>query len=240
MIRDVNYRATLRFPDSSICSVDSQCLVDSFEDLRKSFIFGCSDVFYPGQKLRGAIKHLKDANWTYQSEELKRAKDRKIVTVVVTDVQPISAFVHWQYHAPNQSKDEDWENALKNVASKSPPADLVKEEDLSRIKCLNLFESCTVQLGDISYCNVTPKVTLEKSIWKKQMLTSATSTNETSVSTSNTKSFSDLPTVNNKGVSNEVEKAICAGNVIKNITDSSESPETALDKENSVIPVVSI
>lgn len=166
VIRDVKYLLNLKFSDNSACTVDSDALLDQFEDIRRSTDgFGSSEIFYPGQRLRGAMKHLKEANWSYSSDDLKRAKDRKIVTVVVTDVQPISLNIQWQWQTPGAHGQESTVNE-----SKCPPSDTVEGEDLKRIKCLNLFESCTVQLGDISYYTPSSKdVILEKTEWKKRV-----------------------------------------------------------------------
>jgi len=167
VVRDVKYLLNLKFSDNSACTVDSEALLDQFEDIRRSSDgFGSSEIFYPGQRLRGQMKHLKEANWSYSSDDLKRAKDRKIVTVVVTDVQPISLNIQWQWQTPGAHG----EASTNLIDSKCPPSDTVDGEDLKRIKCLNLFESCTVQLGDISYYTPSSKdVIIEKLEWKKKL-----------------------------------------------------------------------
>ena len=147
------------------------CYVDHFEDTRRNQDgFGSSDVFYPGQKLTGAMRYLRDADWSHFSDDLKRAKDRKIVTVTVTDVTPTSMNVQWQWQTPEVSPADNNRNNNKSAWQKEPPADLIEEKDLKRVKCLNLFESCTVQLGDISFYTKSAKdIIQEKSEWKKQM-----------------------------------------------------------------------
>lgn len=173
MIRDMKYRLHLRFFDNSTCEVDSTLILEHFEDVKRGFdSFHSSDVFYPGQKLRGPMKFLKNADWSYCSDDMKRAKDRKYVTVVVTDVVPSSMFVQWQWQTPECPLETPPENL---EWQKNPPPDMVKGETLKRVKTLNLFESCTVQLGDVSY--YTPKpgdIFIEKVSWRKTLPNSNT------------------------------------------------------------------
>jgi len=171
VIRNINYRLSVTFPDNSACTVDTSTsgIMENFDDTRRgSEGFNSSDLFYPGQKLKGPMKCLKDADWSYRSEDMKRAKDRKMVTVLVTDVQPISMNVQWQWQTP----DSTLENPNKDDPSwqKNPPSETVKGEEMKRVKCLNIFDCCTVQLGDISYYTHTPKdIIVERHEWKKIM-----------------------------------------------------------------------
>lgn len=116
------------------------------------------------------MRYLKDADWSHFSDDLKRAKDRKVVTVTVTDVTPTSMNVQWQWQTPEVSSPDNNHSNNKSAWQKEPPADTIEEKDLNRVKCLNLFESCTVQLGDISFYTLSAKdVVQERSEWKKQM-----------------------------------------------------------------------
>lgn len=168
VIRDMKYRLHLKFADNSTCEVDSTLILEHFDDVRRGFdSFHTTDVFYPGQKLRGPMKFLKNADWTFCSDDMKRAKDRKIVTAVVIDVNPSSMFVQWQWQTPECPLETPPENV---EWQKNPPPDMVKGDTLKRVKTLNLFESCTVQLGDVSY--YTPKpgdIFIEKVSWRRNL-----------------------------------------------------------------------
>lgn len=164
----MKYRLNLKFSDNSTCEVDSTLIVEHFEDVRRGLDnFHSSDVFYPGQKLRGPMRFLKNASWSYCSEDLKRAKDRKVVTAVVTEVAPSVMIVQWQWQTPECPLETPPENI---EWQKNPPPDHVEGETLKRVKTLNLFESCTVQLGDVNY--YTPKSSdefMEKVNWRKML-----------------------------------------------------------------------
>lgn len=168
MIRDIKYRLHLKFSDNSTCEVDSALILEHFDDVRRGFdSFSSSEVFYPGQKLRGPMRYLKTADWTYCSDDLKRAKDRKYVTAVVTEVIPSSMIVQWQWQTPECPLEAPPENI---EWQKNPPPDTVKGDTLKRVKTLNLFESCTVQLGDISYYTTKPgDIFIEKVAWRKTL-----------------------------------------------------------------------
>jgi hypothetical protein len=166
VVRDAKYRIALRFGDGSTCQTDSDVLIDNFEEVRNNTDYHESELFYPGQKLRGRLKHLKDADYSYITNELKKTKDKKTVHLVVTDVQPLSLNVQWQWQTPGiLSETTSLNHDLK------PPSEILTGEDIKRVQCLNLFESCTVQLCDISYYTPTPKdVLMDKSEWKKKVL----------------------------------------------------------------------
>jgi len=80
-VRDMRYNLTLKFSDKSVCVVDSYTIAEYFEDTRPSAGgFRNGDTFYPGQRLHGSLRYLKKAEWSFISDDLKRAKDRKQVT----------------------------------------------------------------------------------------------------------------------------------------------------------------
>lgn len=177
VVREAKYKITLKFADGSQCTTDSEVLIDTFEELRNSTEYSNSEVFYPGQKLRGRMRYLKNAEFSFMSEELKRAKEKKVVTAIVQDVKPMSVNVQWQWQTPSAStKEMSAEQSLK------PPAETLTGEDINRIQCLNLFESCTVQLCDISYYSPTPEdKVLNKNDWKRKVATMMASCPEKSL-----------------------------------------------------------
>ncbi|KAJ9574645.1 hypothetical protein L9F63_008177, partial [Diploptera punctata] len=105
---------------------------------------GHRDDFYPGQTLWGPLHCLEEAEWIHCTKELKsqRAKANKIIKVVVEEVQTDSVGVHWQCRA--YSKDGAG-------AEKEQPKFLVQGDDLKRLRLLNVFEPCTLQVGDRNF-----------------------------------------------------------------------------------------
>ena len=204
-VRDMRYRISLRFNDKSHCTVDSYGIAEHFEDTRRSSDgFGNGETFYPGQRLRGPMRYLRNADWGHCSEDLKRAKDRKLVTVIVTCVETTGVSVQWQWQTPTSEKEifkdsgklEEIPSTAQTTADdkvaptpsgderptppieekkpekesiKKQPPDLVTGEDLKRIRSLNLFDACTVQLGDISFYTPSPNDTLlNKKVWRRE------------------------------------------------------------------------
>lgn len=78
---------------------------------------------------------------------------------------------------PPQDKANDASSTTDpKLNQRLPPSEFVCGETLKRLRCLNLFDSCTVQLGDISFYVPTPKdreSILERSVWRKIVWTSS-------------------------------------------------------------------
>lgn len=121
------------------------------------------------------MRHLREADWSFCSDDMKRAKDRKMVNAIVTKVDVEAMSVQWQWQTPESPRQQQTEKPPADGVkppnySKNPPPTLVVGEDLARVTSLNLFDSCTVQLGDISFYNPTGKdIIVERSDWKKMM-----------------------------------------------------------------------
>ncbi|XP_069684975.1 (E3-independent) E2 ubiquitin-conjugating enzyme UBE2O isoform X2 [Periplaneta americana] len=136
------------------CSDGSRCIINDIEasgleDFNEKRDCDCEfpghrDDFYPGQTLWGPLHCLEEAEWIHCTKELKaqRAKANKIIKVVVEEVQTDSVGVHWQCRA--YSKDGAG-------AEKEQPKFLVQGEDLKRLRLLNVFEPCTLQVGDRNF-----------------------------------------------------------------------------------------
>lgn len=146
--------------------MDSDVITDNFEEVRSNSEFPLADVFFPGQKLRGRMKHLQGADFTYADNgDIKRAKHRKVVNVVVLDVEPVSLNVQWQWQTPGSGNPD----GTATIELKTPNDNLTGEE-IKKVKCLNLFESCTVQISDVSYYTPSQKdVVLDKGDWNKKV-----------------------------------------------------------------------
>merc|ERR1711874_715892 len=73
--------------------------------------------------------------------ELACAKPHKSIKVTVDKVQVVQLGVRWQCRAFSNDPNID----------KEQPKYLVQGEDLKRVRMLNVFEPCTLQLGDRNY-----------------------------------------------------------------------------------------
>jgi len=173
VIRDVKYLLSVKFNDNSSCFVESAAIEDRFQDVKRNLdIYGGDGIFYPGQKLRGPWKCLKDADFSWISDDLKRAKDKKVVNITVIDVTPMTASVQWQWQTPSSSP-------VPENNSSSPPPETISGDDIKNLKCLNIFESCTMQIGDISFYTPTAKDNIiERNDWKKLKVNACSRSNQ--------------------------------------------------------------
>lgn len=90
----------------------------------------------------------------------KHKTDRKF-TVQSVDIEGV--FVQWQCKA---SCDDHTSSFGKDSAI---PKSYISGDDLKRMKRLNLFESCMLQLNDKNYLSISESdVIVRKSHWKKE------------------------------------------------------------------------
>lgn len=118
VIREAKYNIGLKYHDGSTCVASSDHIMDHFEELRSNNEFHTSDIFYPGQKLRGKLLMLMRVadSINFATDELKKAKGKKIVTVVVTDVVPESVKIQWHWQTPELA-------SLESAIALRPPPD---------------------------------------------------------------------------------------------------------------------
>lgn len=89
----------------------------------------------------------------------KHKTDRKF-TVQAVDVDGV--YVHWQCKA--SCEDNSNGNGDSNI-----PKSYITGDELKRMKRLNLFESCMLQINDKNYLNINESDTIvRKSQWKKE------------------------------------------------------------------------
>lgn len=165
-IRMVHFKLWLATPDGSHCVInemDAQGLAH-FEERRKNDNdFPHSSEFYPGQCLWGPIQCLEDANWITCTKEMlikRRTKPQKKTQVIVQKVEADWVGVHW--HCRGYSKDGLWSDQVQ-------PKFLVQNENLKKLKLINIFEPLTLQVGDRNFYLLKKNdniITREK--WKKQ------------------------------------------------------------------------
>ncbi|CAH2037779.1 unnamed protein product, partial [Iphiclides podalirius] len=147
----------LEYPDLDSCPLEDYSM-----RRRRSTPYSSSE-FYPGQVVYGPLGSLDNANWLHVTKEMKAARKHKMhdhkftVEAVVTE----SVSVHWQCRAlcthPTDS------NAPQQ------PKFLVEGEELKNLKLLNVFEPCTLQVGDRNFLTIGPDDTfVSKKQWRKQ------------------------------------------------------------------------
>uniref|UniRef100_A0A2M4CSB7 Putative ubiquitin-conjugating enzyme n=1 Tax=Anopheles darlingi TaxID=43151 RepID=A0A2M4CSB7_ANODA len=149
-----------------ICPVNDLCLLRD-PNVRHRAGFFSETLFYPGQQLVGPMSELVNGKWLTTSNEMKYSRknwtlERKF-TVQSVELQGVT--VHWQCKVAS----EELEKELENGGLQQPP-DYVTGEDLKRLKKLNLFESCMLQINDKNYLKLEETdVICLKSAWRKEM-----------------------------------------------------------------------
>lgn len=122
-------------------------------------------VFYPGQTVTGRIESLDNVKLLTPSIVLKTNKKGKPIArkFVVQSVYIEGVWVHWQCKALS----EDGSDLKAGVLQQPKP--YVTGDDLQRLKRLNLFESCMLQINDKNYLKITDcDVIVRKSLWEKE------------------------------------------------------------------------
>ncbi|XP_046659894.1 (E3-independent) E2 ubiquitin-conjugating enzyme UBE2O-like isoform X2 [Homalodisca vitripennis] len=167
-IKAVNSRLTLQCADGSRCVVkdpDSVSGLEVFDEKRDNDCeFPHRGDYYPGQTLWGPLHGLEQASWLNCTKELKAmrantTKSCKTVKVIVEGIETESVGVHWQCRA--YSKDGAG-------SEKEQPKGTVEGEDLKRLRLLNVFEPCTLQVGDRNFYTLTDKdAVTTKDQWRR-------------------------------------------------------------------------
>ncbi|XP_028163127.1 (E3-independent) E2 ubiquitin-conjugating enzyme isoform X2 [Ostrinia furnacalis] len=147
----------LEYPDLDNCPLEDYSM-----RRRRSTPYSSSE-FYPGQVVYGPLGSLDSANWLHVTKEMKAARKHKMhdhkftVEAVVTE----SVSVHWQCRALC--------TLPTDAAAPTQPKFLVEGEDLKNLKLLNVFEPCTLQVGDRNFLTIGPEDTfISKKQWRKQ------------------------------------------------------------------------
>ncbi|CAH3996803.1 unnamed protein product [Pieris brassicae] len=146
----------LEYPDLDTCPLEDYSM------RRRRGTPYSSAEFYPGQVVYGPIGSLDNANWLNMTKEMKSARKHKMhdhkftVESVITE----SVSVHWQCRAYSNSTDD---------TAQPQPKFLVDDQDLKRLKLLNVFEPCTLQVGDRNFLTINSEDTfITKKLWRKQ------------------------------------------------------------------------
>ncbi|XP_073814917.1 (E3-independent) E2 ubiquitin-conjugating enzyme UBE2O [Musca autumnalis] len=159
-IKDVDRKAILRTMNGCRIEISSKHLY-LFEDMGRS-----GESFYPGCTITGYIPPLEEIKILTPEIPLTKYKKRKLHSkkFIVERVYTESVWVHWQCKALSD------ETSLQAITLQPHPC--VTGEDLLKLKLLNLFEACTLQIGDESYLTYSSCDTImKKSDWENEMST---------------------------------------------------------------------
>ncbi|XP_041978391.1 (E3-independent) E2 ubiquitin-conjugating enzyme UBE2O isoform X2 [Aricia agestis] len=147
----------LEYPDLDTCPLEDYSM-----RRRRATPYSSSE-FYPGQVVFGPLGSLDNANWLHMTKEMKAARKHKMhdhkftVEAVMTE----SVSVHWQCRALCTHPTD--------AGTPQQPKFLVEGEDLKKLKLLNVFEPCTLQVGDRNFLTIGPEDTfISKKQWRKQ------------------------------------------------------------------------
>ncbi|PZC86293.1 hypothetical protein B5X24_HaOG211454 [Helicoverpa armigera] len=147
----------LEYPDLDTCPLEDYSMLR-----RRSTPYSSSE-FYPGQVVYGPLGSLDSANWLHITKEMKAARKHKMhdhkftVEAVMTE----SVSVHWQCRALCTHPTDP--------STPQQPKFLVEGEDLKNLKLLNVFEPCTLQVGDRNFLTIGPEDSfVSKKQWRKQ------------------------------------------------------------------------
>jgi len=166
MVRNVKSKLTLRFSDGSKVVVDDE-VAEDLDDIRDKRDPECEFKrydFYPGQILFGPVRSLEGGKWIECSPEIqstRKHKPHKAFKVTVEEIDFISLGVSWICKAYFSS-------TTNTEELKAQPKYKVEGESLARVKMLNVFEPCTLQIGDRNFYTMKENdIVMMKSEWKK-------------------------------------------------------------------------
>nr|XP_040222333.2 (E3-independent) E2 ubiquitin-conjugating enzyme UBE2O isoform X1 [Anopheles coluzzii]XP_040222334.2 (E3-independent) E2 ubiquitin-conjugating enzyme UBE2O isoform X1 [Anopheles coluzzii] len=168
--KHINEKLVLKSSCGSLVEVCPASDLGMFRDHNMRFRRGffAEPLFYPGQQLVGLMSELANGKWLTTSNEMKLSRknymlERKF-TVQSVELQGVS--VHWQCKVSS----EDLEQKLSEGGSLQQPPEYITGEDLKRLKKLNLFESCMLQINDKNYLKLEDTDIIgSKQAWRKDM-----------------------------------------------------------------------
>lgn len=132
-----------------------------FKDKNNRSVFS-SNLFYVGQQLVGPVNELDNAKWIIQTPDMRTSRKHKAERkFTVQSVEVDGVYVHWQCKASCEENSSSSESGI--------PKSYITGDELKKMKRLNLFESCMLQINDKNYLNVAESdVIVRKSHWKKE------------------------------------------------------------------------
>uniref|UniRef100_A0A182N6M8 UBC core domain-containing protein n=1 Tax=Anopheles dirus TaxID=7168 RepID=A0A182N6M8_9DIPT len=168
--KQINEKLVLKSSCGSLVEICPASELGMFRDHSMRFRRGffAEPLFYPGQQLVGLMSELANGKWLTTSNEMKLSRknymlERKF-TVQSVELQGVS--VHWQCKVSI----EDLEQKLSEGGGLQQPPEYVTGEDLKRLKMLNLFEPCLLQINDKNYLRLEETDVIgTKQAWRKDM-----------------------------------------------------------------------
>ncbi|XP_050432797.1 (E3-independent) E2 ubiquitin-conjugating enzyme-like [Adelges cooleyi] len=152
-VYDVKCQVTFASQDGSIFTLEDPYRQD-FISLSTSDSFSIDDnVFYHGQKLKMCLDSLENAKFKkisnlmsclWHNYKKKFKYGTKWVKVYVQDITVLSVEVEWycQTYGKTKPREENW------------PERLITGDNLNKLKTIDLFDSCSIQVGDTHWYQI--------------------------------------------------------------------------------------
>uniref|UniRef100_A0A1A9WYQ4 UBIQUITIN_CONJUGAT_2 domain-containing protein n=1 Tax=Glossina brevipalpis TaxID=37001 RepID=A0A1A9WYQ4_9MUSC len=163
--KEVEEKAILRTPSGCRIEISSNDFY-AFKDVNSRYQHDVyeAQVFYPGNIIVGSLPPLQSLKILTPDIPLHTNKKGKPLSrkFTIESVYTDTVWVHWQCRALSEEAD------LEQVATMQPSSN-VSGDNLKRLKRLNLFEACMLQINDRSYLTYSSEDTLmKKSEWYKE------------------------------------------------------------------------
>uniref|UniRef100_A0A1A9WSA4 UBIQUITIN_CONJUGAT_2 domain-containing protein n=1 Tax=Glossina brevipalpis TaxID=37001 RepID=A0A1A9WSA4_9MUSC len=162
IIEDVEERAILRTSSGSRVEMNPDDF-RAFKDIHSPFL-QCADVFYPGNVIFGSLPPLQYIKILTPDIPLHTHKKGKSIPhkFIVENVYTDTVWVRWQCKVFPEEPDLEQIAILSTTTS-------VSGESLKRLKILNSFEPCMLQINDRNYLTYSSDDTImKKSEWHKK------------------------------------------------------------------------
>ncbi|GFN78191.1 ubiquitin-conjugating enzyme e2 o, partial [Plakobranchus ocellatus] len=149
-VENVVMDAVLVFSDGAKCQIDQNEMFSFDEKVERHGKFS-ECLYYPGQELKGPLASLAEAKWlhtTVRHSHKTVSKKGKTPTVHVTIEKILTRQVEvlWVFRGYEKIDTPD--------VSVSPPSRMVEGPDIDRLKVLDWFNHCSVQIGDRMFYRV--------------------------------------------------------------------------------------
>ncbi|XP_055849061.1 (E3-independent) E2 ubiquitin-conjugating enzyme UBE2O [Episyrphus balteatus] len=162
-VKCVSEKIVLKSSCGALIEVSDLELIN-FTDTNTKFRNGhfAEMVYYPGQVINGRLESMDNVKILSPTNKNWKPLSRKFRKFTVQSVRLHSVWVHWQCKALSEDGD-----IKSNLLQQPDPT--VTGADLDRLKRLNLFESCMLQINDKSFLKFADcDVVVRKSVWEKE------------------------------------------------------------------------
>ncbi|RUS88951.1 hypothetical protein EGW08_003287 [Elysia chlorotica] len=143
-VENVIVDAVLAFSDGAKCQIDQEELNSFDEKVERHGKFS-ECLYYPGQELKGPLAGLAEAKWLHSTaRHCHKAANKKgrtpSVQFTVEKIITKQVEVLWVFRGYEKVESPD--------IAVSPPSRIVEGADIDRLKVLDWFSHCNVQIGD--------------------------------------------------------------------------------------------